>query len=97
MTSVGDSLVGADTGGLEGLRAELLILVGDEVHAEGEVVNLRTLAAEIEDPDLGVGDTTVEPGFGVRLKETMMVSKPNDEGSRVPRLLMQFSIDKAAA
>jgi hypothetical protein len=30
-----DVLVGANTGGLEGLRRELLVLVGDEVAAEG--------------------------------------------------------------
>ena len=37
--------------------------------AQGEVVNLRTLAAEIEDADLGVGDTTVEPRLRVRLEK----------------------------
>lgn len=60
-------LVGANTGGLEGLGTQLLILVGDEVDAEGEVVNVRTLAAQVEDTNLGVRDTTVEPGLGVRL------------------------------
>ena len=60
-------LVGADAGGLEGLGAQLLILIGDEVHAEREVIHVGTLAAEIEDADLGVGDTTVEPRLGVRL------------------------------
>ena len=64
----GDSLVGADTSGLESLGAQLLIFVGDEVDAEGEVIDGRALAAEIVDPDLGVGDTTVEPGLGVRLE-----------------------------
>lgn len=60
-------LVGANTGGLEGLGAQLLILVGDEVDAEREVVDVGTLATKIEDADLGVGDTTVVPGLGVRL------------------------------
>jgi hypothetical protein len=63
-------LVGANTGGLEGLRADLLILVGDEVDAEREVVDVRTLAAQVEDADLGVGDTTVEPRLGVRLERS---------------------------
>jgi len=54
-------LVGADTGGFEGLGGELLILVGDKVDACWEVVDGRTLAAEIVDSDLCVGDTTVEP------------------------------------
>lgn len=61
-------LVGADTGGLEGLGAQLLILVGHEVDAEREVVDGGTLAAKIVDADLGVGDTTVEPGLGVGLR-----------------------------
>jgi hypothetical protein len=61
-------LVGANAGGLEGLGAQLLILVGDKVDAEREVVNVGTLAAQVEDADLGVGDTTVEPRLGVRLK-----------------------------
>ena len=60
-------LVGADTGGFESLRRELLILVGDEVDACWEVVDGGTLAAEIVDTDLCVGDTTVEPRLGVRL------------------------------
>lgn len=61
-------LVGADTGGLEGLGAQLLILVGDEVDAEREVVDGSALAAKIVDANLGVGDTTVEPGLGVGLR-----------------------------
>jgi hypothetical protein len=60
-------LVGANTGGLEGLGTQLLILVGDEVDAEREVVDVGTLAAQIEDADLGVGDTTVEARLGIRL------------------------------
>lgn len=62
-------LVGANTGGLESLGAQLLILVGDEVDAEREVVDGSTLTAEIEDANLGVGDTTVEARLGVRLHE----------------------------
>ena len=60
-------LVGANTGGLKGLRAQLLILVGDEVNAEREVIDVSTLAAKVEDSDLGVGDTTVESRLGIRL------------------------------
>lgn len=60
-------LVGANTGGLEGLGAQLLILVGDEVDAEREVIDVGALSAKIEDSDLGVGDTTVEPRLGIRL------------------------------
>ena len=63
-------LVGADTSGLEGLRAQLLILVGDEVDAEREIVDGRALSAKIEDANLGVRDTTVEAGLGVRLGDS---------------------------
>ena len=70
-------LVGADTGGLEGLGAQLLILVGDEVDAEREVVDVGTLASQIEDTDLGVGDTTVVPGLGVRLRDVKLVWSSN--------------------
>lgn len=63
-------LVGANTGGLEGLGAQLLILVGDEVDAEREVVDGGTLAAEVEDADLGVRHTTVEARLRVRLQMT---------------------------
>ena len=60
-------LVGANTGGFESLGAQLLVLVGDQVDAEGEVVDVGTLTTKIEDTDLGVGYTTVEPGLGVGL------------------------------
>lgn len=45
--------------------------------AEGEVVNSRLLSAEIEDSDLGVGDTTVEPRLGVRLEKKKMTVVSN--------------------
>ena len=66
-------LVGANTGSLEGLRGDLLILVGDEVNAEGELVDVGLLATEIEDANLGVGHTTVEARLRVRLS-SMTVS-----------------------
>ena len=58
-------LVGANTGGFESLGGKLLVLVGDEVDAEREVVYAGLLATEVEDPDLGIGYTTVEPALGV--------------------------------
>lgn len=61
-------LVGANTGGLEGLGRQLLVLIGDHVHTGGEVVNVGLLTAQIEDADLGVGNTTVEARLGVRLE-----------------------------
>ena len=62
-----DVLVGADAGGFESLGAQLLILVGDQVDAARELVDVGALAAEIEDADLGVGHTAVEARLGVWL------------------------------
>jgi hypothetical protein len=45
-------LVGADTGSLERFARELLILVGDKVTAEGELIDRSTLPAEVKDTDL---------------------------------------------
>lgn len=47
-----DVLVGTNSGGLEGLGGDLLVLVGDEVAAEGEVVDGSLLSSKIEDSDL---------------------------------------------
>lgn len=73
-------LVGANTGGLEGLRAQLLQLVRHHVDAQREVIDGGALAAKIEDADLGVGDTTVEPRLRVRLGEEELASCPVLEG-----------------
>jgi hypothetical protein len=59
-----DVLVGANSGSLESLRRELLVLVGDEVAAEGEVIDGSLLSSEVVDSDLGVRDTTVVSGLG---------------------------------
>ena len=64
---MGSLLVRTDTGSLESFGGKLFIFVGDHVDAEREFVDVGTLAAEIEDTDLGIGDATVEAGFGVRL------------------------------
>jgi hypothetical protein len=37
------------------------------VHAQGEFIDIGTLAAEIEYANLWVGDTAVEAGFGIWL------------------------------
>jgi hypothetical protein len=60
-------LVGANAGRLEGFRAQLLILVRDHVNAQGEVINSRALSAKVENADLGIGHTTVEPRLRIRL------------------------------
>jgi hypothetical protein len=45
-------LVGANTGSFKSLGTQLLVLVGDEMDAERELIDTSTLAAEIEDSDL---------------------------------------------
>jgi hypothetical protein len=45
-------LVGADTGSLERFARELLILIGDKVTTEGELIDRSTLPAEVKDTDL---------------------------------------------
>ena len=53
-------LIGANTSGFESFRGELFVFIGDHVHAEGKFVDIGSLAAQIEDTDLGIGDTAVE-------------------------------------
>jgi len=73
-------LVGANTGGLERLGAQLLILVGDQVDAERELVDVGTLTAQVEDANLGVGHTTVESRLRVRLVLAVAVTSRRTTG-----------------
>jgi len=73
-------LVGANTGGFESLRGKLLVLVGDQVDAQGELVDTSPLAAQVKDLDLGVGDTTVEPRLRVRLVLAVAVATSRTAG-----------------
>lgn len=61
--------------------------------AEGEFVDSRTLAAKVEDTDLGVGHTTIEAGFGVWLSKMLgqhfaasieRAIRSYDEGPQMP-------------
>ena len=54
------------------------------MYAEGKFVDIRTLAAEIKDTDLGIRYTTVETGFGVWLLSVSLYNVP-DSWAR-PRL-----------
>lgn len=47
--------------------------------AEGEVLNGGLLATQVENPDLGVGDTSTEPRFGVRLVFAIPIAVGNQE------------------
>jgi len=60
-------LVGADTGSFQSLGAQLFVLVGDQVDAERELIDVRTLSAKVEDSNLWVRYTTVESRLWVGL------------------------------
>lgn len=45
----------------------LLILVRHKVNAERELIDGSLLAAQVEDANLGIGDTTIVPRLGIRL------------------------------
>merc|ERR550517_152141 len=51
----------------KGLRGELLELIRNEMDREGELIDTGLLPAQVKDPDLWVGNTTVEPTLGVGL------------------------------
>jgi hypothetical protein len=51
-TDLGKVLVGANTTGFEGFGGQLLILVGDQMHAERELVDTCFLTAQVKDTDL---------------------------------------------
>jgi len=57
---LGDILVAANAAGLEGLGRDLLLLVTEQVDAEGELVDTSLLTTEVVDTNLWVGDTTAE-------------------------------------
>ena len=50
-----------NTGCFECLGRQLLVFVGDHVDAGREVIYGSSFSAEIEDSDLGIWDTAVEP------------------------------------
>jgi len=60
-------LVRANAGSFERLARQLFVLVRHQVAAEGEIFNGSTLAAQVEDTDLRIWDTTVVPRLRVRL------------------------------
>lgn len=62
------SLVGANTGSFQSLGAQLFVLVGNQVDAERELINVCALSAKIEDTNLRVRYTTVESGLWVGLE-----------------------------
>jgi hypothetical protein len=66
-TELGDVLVARDTGSLKSLRRDLLVLPGEQVGNEGELIHAGLLPAEIVDPDLRLRYTAAVAGLDVRL------------------------------
>lgn len=60
-------LVGADTGSLKSFTGQLLIFIRYHVSTQGELIHLSLLPAQVEDPDLGIRNTSTETRLGVRL------------------------------
>ena len=81
--SLGYVLVGANTGGFQSLRGELLILVGNEMAAEGELVDVGALTAEIEDTDLQHRVSLFIPISNMRRERRTL-------GSGTPRLYLDL-------
>ena len=68
LTALGNHvLVSGNTGGLKGLGGELLLLSGNEMDTSGELLPSPLLHTTVVHTELGVGDTSVESRFGVRL------------------------------
>lgn len=78
--SLDEVLVGGNTGSFESLRGQLFVFVGDHVHTGREVVDIGLLTSKIEDTDLWVRDTTVEPGLRVRLVLAVAVASRGTTG-----------------
>lgn len=71
-------LVGTDTGSLKSFTGQLLIFIRYHVSTQGELIHLSLLPAQVEDPDLGIRNTSTETGLGVRLVLTVSVAARND-------------------
>merc|ERR1711971_57257 len=67
-------LVTANTSGLEGFSGKLLKFIRHKMDTQREFIDSSLFAAQIEDPDLGVGDTTTETRLGVRLVLTITIT-----------------------
>ena len=74
LSSVNFYLVAANTSGLKSFGRQLLQLIRHKMDTQRELVNTGLLTSQIVDPDLGVGNTTTETGFGVRFVLTVTIT-----------------------
>lgn len=63
-----DLLVRTDPRSFQSLGTQLFILVRDQVHASGELINACSFSAEVEDANFRIWYTTVEPRFWIWLE-----------------------------
>lgn len=68
-------LVAANTSGFKSLRRKLLQFIRDEMNTQREIVYWGLLLAQVKNTDLGVWDTTAEPGLGVGLVFAVAVTE----------------------
>ena len=62
-----DILVGTDTGSFKSFRRQLFVLVRHHMDAQRELIHIGTFAAQIENANFWIGDTTVEAWFRIWL------------------------------
>merc|ERR1740123_1129732 len=67
-------LVAANTSGLKSLSRELLKFIRHKMDTQREFINSSLFAAQIENSDLGIGDTTTETRLGVRFVLTITIT-----------------------
>ena len=73
-TALGDVLVAANTGGFQGLRADLLTLIRQQVNAQRELIDAGLLATEVKDLDLWLRDTAAEAALGIWLSLAVTIA-----------------------
>jgi len=79
---LGQVLVAGNAASFKGFGRKLLLLAGNEVDNIGELVDTSALVTDIENADLGVGDTTAETRLDERLLvlETVTLCWPATHG-----------------
>lgn len=74
-TELHEVLVAANTSGFQSFGAQLFILVGHEMNAEWEVINISLLATEIEDANFCVRYTTAETRLRIRFVFAITIAR----------------------
>jgi len=89
---LGHVLVHHNTGSFQSLGRDLLVLAGDQVHAQLEVLDGGVLASDIIDLNLGVRNTTAVTRLDVRLVLAIAVAAGRTT-SHLGRVFEEFVMD----